>query len=79
MARKRPQVSPDTVTTRPVEPVEPVEVVEVVGDAVRDDPDCGPTCVYKAGESKVLAGVDVAAAYRDGWHDVPTDHPDSRE
>ena len=43
------------------------------------DPDTGPTCVYKSGKSKILTGLDVEAAYQDGWHDVPTDHPDSRE
>ena len=43
------------------------------------DPNAGPTCVYKSGESKILTGLDVEAAYQDGWCDVPTDHPNSRE
>jgi len=46
---------------------------------VEGDPETGPTCVYKAGTSKIVKGLDVQAAYNGGWYDVPTDHPDSRE
>ena len=57
---------------------------EKTNDAAKEkitlgDPNAGPTCVYKSGESKILSGLDVEAAYQDGWCDVPTDHPNSRE
>ena len=52
---------------------------EVKEPVVLGDPNAGPTCVYKAGKSKILVGLAVEAAYQDGWFDVPTDHPNSKE
>lgn len=48
-------------------------------DIIPSDPNAGPTCVYQKGESKIVLGLDVAAAYADGWFKVPTDHPLSTE